>query len=597
METLPSGGDPDTGSREWTGPPDRVAAVLVGVLSLVAAAGGASVALWLLGVVPPGPTRLGRHGAVVVGSVVVLVAGGGLGLVGRRHSARAVGGIVLLGIAAAALRSVAGTGLVAPVVGVVVGVAAHRLLYRAARRRSVNLPPDAAAAGHRTGGRTEVSRRRVLVVGGTAALGVGAAGLIASLAADGSGSSGVPSSGGHGAAGDPLLRGRVIDVRDFGVRADGVTDDGPAIVRALAAANDVAGTLYLPAASYFMRVQDALEPARGVTIAGDPGRTIIRLDTSAPERYREFCAAAGSDVTIDGLMIERVSDFPVVLFPVGPAEHLTLSRLILVGHQDRFRRNYCHGIQLGVRDGEQTSGLRLVRSSLDTMSYGLFQTSASTGVTTDIRVTECTFTRGGNTDLEFNSPKGATRDLTVERCTFADNVSAGFGVGLAFVARAAVRGNTFTNCSLEGVHIEDYCEDMEVEGNTFTACGLRANSHVQIIGGSRGVRTTGNTFGAAMNVNPIFCVNVLPGGTAPTGGGRAPLPPSDIVVQDNDFDCAPAVGAVYLEGVVAGTINGNRLRGPGVEAIPGESAPERAFTLLASPATRVGDNVIAGVRY
>ena len=86
-----------------------------------------------------------------------------------------------------------------------------------------------------------------------------------------------------------------IDVRDFGAKGDGKTDDTAALLAAIAASGPDTGTdlfhdriVHLPASTY--RVSDTLVKryrtgnfGSGMMLQGEgPGRTIIRLADNAP---------------------------------------------------------------------------------------------------------------------------------------------------------------------------------------------------------------------------------------------------------------------------------------------------------------------------
>lgn len=425
-----------------------------------------------------------------------------------------------------------------------------------------------------------MSRRRLLALGGLATGGL----------ALGCSSRSTPAATGDG----PLLVGRVVNARLEGARGDGVADDGPALRRALAAVGPEGGTVFLPAGTYRMQTGLPLFPSPGTVLAGDPGRTTIRVDPTAAG-YTEFCRPTGDRVILDGLTVERVTDVPTVLLPVGAVHDLTLSRTAFVGHTDTLRTEYCHGIQLGVAGGAG-GRLRLQDVSMTTMTYGLFQTNASNATTDGIVVTGSTFRRGANTDLEFNGPAGAISNVTVEGCTFGDNLSAGFGVGLALVRAATIRGCSFDGYAMEAVHLEDYSQGVVIRDNTFSACGLARHSHIQVISGSRDIQVLGNTFRATTNVQPIHCVNALPGGEGTTASGRPVVGPSEVTVRDNSFELASSVGAVFLAEVDGSTVTGNRVSGPGSAPTDGAAGPSRVFTLLGG-SPQVSDNEIAGQRY
>lgn len=390
--------------------------------------------------------------------------------------------------------------------------------------------------------------------------------------------------------GSPLLaNGPVVNVRDLGATGDGRTDDGDAIRRGLAMVNSAGGTLYFPAGMYYYRATGALRPAAGITLAGDPGSSTIAFDVLEAQGFVEFCSIDTDGVTVDGLVVRRVADFPTVLLSLGAVRGFALSRAALVGNQEMFPRAYCHGVKIA--DGGAASDIHITDSTVATTMYGLLQTNASTATVTGVTVERCTFTGNSNTDLEFNSPYGSITQVQITGCSFSNNDSPGFGVGLAHVTGAVVQGNTFDGYSLEAVHVEDYSENINVQNNDFTSCGLRDYAHVQIIGGSRGVRVVGNTFHAGMNTDKIYVVNALPGGTAPTVSGRRSSAPFDVTIQGNTFDCAANVVPVYFQGVQGGSITSNTITGSDLEA-PGD-----AFRLIDDPGTSITENTINSRRY
>ncbi|MDD7942859.1 glycosyl hydrolase family 28-related protein [Actinomycetospora lutea] len=382
----------------------------------------------------------------------------------------------------------------------------------------------------------------------------------------------------------------VANVRDFGAAGDGVTDDSGAVRRALVEANAARGTLFFPAGTYAYGLGGPFEPAEGVTVAGEPGRSILRFQPPSTGEFASFSRPLASRVTFDGLVLERAADFPCVFLAVPAITQLTLSRMSFVGNQDRFTGSYCHGVQLGVENGGTTSGLRWTDSVATTMTYALFQTNDSTAVTEDVEVSRCRFAGNADTDLEFNSPKGATRRVLVEDCEFRDHGPQGFAVGLATCTDVTIRHNTMAQLSLEAIHVEDYSENVIITGNRIMAAGLAGYSHVQLIGGARRITVTGNAFDASANTNAISVVYALAGGSEPTPGGRPVAPPSGVEVTDNDFVLAEKVSAVTFEGVTGGAIRDNRLSGPRVTA--GE--PSTAIATTDSTGIAVGGNTADG---
>jgi hypothetical protein len=395
-----------------------------------------------------------------------------------------------------------------------------------------------------------LTRRRVL------ALGAGAAAVVGGALSCGASPSGPPATDDDlpRPSGPPLSTGTVHDVRAAGATADGRTDDAGAFTRALAAA--AAGdTVRVPAGTYRLVLPRPLTVPDGVTLAGDPGRTTLRVAAGVTGAL----ALTGDDVTVDGLELVRADDAETVLLRVGQVARLTLSRLVLTGATDVVDA-FCHGIQLGV-DGGVATDLVMRDCLLHRLTYGLYQANESTAVSVGVTVTGCTFARNANTDLEFNSPSGSFRRVRVAQCTFRDNDSPGFAVGIAFCADVVVSGCTMTNYRMEAVHVEDWSSDVTVTGCTFSACGLREFAHIQIISGSSRVTARANAHDATMNTRAIALVNALAGGSGDTAGGRAVVPPSAVTVAANVFRCSHAVTAVSFHGVSGGAITDNRVEG------------------------------------
>jgi hypothetical protein len=501
--------------------------------------------------------------AVVVAVVLVGVGAGLASRRGIRPGLLVLAAAGALGVWIVLLPGAARPVLVVPLAATVAGAAAlAALLWRRPAREPAGGPG--------------LSRRRALITGLLVA-----AGAVAGLSTRSVRPVEVTLRNPPPDAAPRLASGPVVDVRALGATGDGSTDDGDPIRRGMAQVNQSGGTLYFPAGTYYYRATGPLQPAAGVTLAGAPGASTIAYDSPASADFVNFCVVDAAGVTLDGLIIRRVSEFPAVLVNLGAATDFSFTRGALVGGTDALPGADCHGVKFP--DEGAAGPITIADSTFATLTYGLLQANASTATVTGVTVQRCSLTRNANTDLEFNSPYGSIRQVLVEVCTFTDNDSEGFGVGLAHVAGAVVRGNTFSRYSLEALHIEDYSTDVVVQDNTFTDCGLRDHSHVQIISGSQRVRVAGNTFHATQNTRRIYVVNALPGGNRPTAGGRPSAPPSGVTIEQNTFDCADPAVPVYFQGVRGGTIRGNTITATG-----------DPYRLLDDAGTVIDGNVVNG---
>lgn len=355
------------------------------------------------------------------------------------------------------------------------------------------------------------------------------------------------------------------DIRDFGARADGVTNDADAV---RAAIREAAGTrpVSFPDGVTAVTMGAPFALPAGAVLVGAPGRATIRVDGTGM-----FCVPAGDDVTLSGLRVERGGrGTDLVLINATPFAGLTLEHVTLDGGLGGS--GYCHGVRLGVRGGAgaraTATGFRMISSTLANLTYGLFQANDDTVVTDGVEVAGCRFADNEYTSLEFNSPKGDIRNILVTESLFTGSprtTEVGFGVGLAHVTGATLRNNTFTDWPGEAVHIEDDSSAITVQDNDFARCGLERYAHVQIIAGSDGVRVAGNRFDARMNTEPVALVNALQGGAGLTAGGRPLRVPSNVTVDGNTMHCSASTTPVFFEAISGGVITNNRISGPDLD--------------------------------
>lgn len=309
-----------------------------------------------------------------------------------------------------------------------------------------------------------------------------------------------------------------VNLKSFGAKLDGTTDDGPAWVAALAQGGDI----YIPSGTTRI-VATAARPylavPEGTTIRGaGQGRTRIVLDSDATG-YRE-CFRLNTDTTLRSLTLARTPAVSGVFVRPATGQNLNL-RAVTIDGGTPTSPGYMHGLMLP--DHGSVDGLHLAGVTVKCCSYGLLQASSSDATVSRVTVDGCTFAGNTSDDLEFNSPGGTTTDVTVTGSTFSD--SGGFGVGLANVYGAEIHGNTFARCRKEFVHIEDRSSDIDVSGNTFTG-NVATNvtdwySFVFVISGSSDVTVSDNTFDPVSQVKPFRCVYVGPGGDYETPMGVA----------------------------------------------------------------------------
>lgn len=323
----------------------------------------------------------------------------------------------------------------------------------------------------------------------------------------------------------------IINIKDapFAAIGDGHTDDLPGLKRALLGAKP-GDTVMIPEGRYRMVLTGgALAIPEGVTLWGQSGKSKFLLSTDGKTSdYREFLLPK-SDVTVEGLVMERDADFPCVLLPIsGTASNITFRNCRIIGGQARFPQRYCHGFRVGVG---RVKNLTFEGLAIVDCCYGLFQPNNATGTLDNVLVEQSTFTQNTASDLEFNSPNGVMSNIVVRECFFRDNLSksagGGFAVGFAHVKNGRVEACQIRNYPSEALHVEDRSTEIQLVGNTIIGGSTRQpNGVIMVLSDSKRVNIEGNFIDARPNTNNVHLVLA-------TSGGKDFACPSDVSLRNN----------------------------------------------------------------
>lgn len=324
---------------------------------------------------------------------------------------------------------------------------------------------------------------------------------------------------------------RTLTVTDYGAKCDGVTDDGPAFRDALAAARNKFGEVVsIPRGVCRIvatRSQPYLTLTAGVTIRGVPGQTSVSLGCDASAEYRELMHVEGSKVNISGVQLVRTSACTGVMLKIDASENFHFTRSSIDGGMPGVP-GQIHGMQLGTA-GRVISGVRMDNCLIKNSEYGLFQTNSDTSRVSNVSVMDCTFSKNGADDLEFNAPSGRMTGVRVTDSQFRN--SGGFGVGMANVQNAVIEHNSFVGYSHEAVHVEDRSSQISIRRNKFGRmhpANVPWASHIFIINNSRGVSIQNNTFDASVTGRTLLqCIYIGPGGDYPS--------PDNVAIEANKF--------------------------------------------------------------
>ena len=232
------------------------------------------------------------------------------------------------------------------------------------------------------------------------------------------------------------LVGLEVNVKQFGAKGDGVTNDTKAIYNALnfLSKSKTKGTVFFPAGDYLVNITITV-PA-GVSITGDSrDSTIIkRIDKSNTAIFN----LKGNQNIRDIAFKSRIN-----LYPTG--DDITITNCKITG------------ISQGIQNAATINRLTVSNTLFDGCGYGILSNKLPSYDTT---ISNCMFINSTADDIEINSP---SKRWLIENCNFKDNVSksifSGFGIGVAVHAKEITINNcNFLNMACQAIHCEDYSE-------------------------------------------------------------------------------------------------------------------------------------------
>lgn len=300
-------------------------------------------------------------------------------------------------------------------------------------------------------------------------------------------------------------------VRAFGARGDGVTDDAPAIQRAIdAAAQAGGGVVTLDPGTYLLRYRpsddgdggSALTLRSGVTLEGtDRARCILKLADAqlGPGSYARIIASKGEisravlrGFTIDGSrqgqgqFRDGFGGAAVLLGWKGRCVDVTVENLIV-------RDAVGQGIMLQGSIESVSRNLRIANNLVERTSFIGIQCSQFDGVEiTGNRINDC---YDNAIDVYGDDTAGHSTVATSHRATITDNQIRGCSIGvfLETVADCVAARNVIADCRTAGVRvnrIHGEPRNLTIERNTISGTPI-------------GVAMGGDTGGVIIRDNAI----------------------------------------------------------------------------------------------
>jgi len=232
------------------------------------------------------------------------------------------------------------------------------------------------------------------------------------------------------------LVGLEVNVKQFGAKGDGHTNDTKAIFNAFKSISKAKtkGTVFFPAGDYL--VNTTITVPTGVSITGDNRdlTTIKRIDSKNSAIFN----LKGNQIIKDIAFRSRIN-----LYPTGDDVTITDCKLT--------------GTSQGIQNASTINRLTVSSTLFDGCGYGILSNKAPSYDTT---INDCIFTNSTADDIEINSP---SKRWLIQNCNFKDNVSksifSGFGIGVAVhVKEITINNCNFLNMACQSIHIEDSSE-------------------------------------------------------------------------------------------------------------------------------------------
>lgn len=364
--------------------------------------------------------------------------------------------------------------------------------------------------------------------------------------------------------------GNAGSVRAFGAKGDGVTDDGPAIQRAIdAAAQAGGGIVTLDPGTYLLRYQpsedgdggSALTLRSGVTIEGtDRARCILKLagNQLGPGSYARIIASKGEirDAALRGFTIDgsrqaqgefrdTFGGAAVLLGWKGRCVNITVENL-------HVHDAVGQGIMLQGSIENVSRNLRIAGNLVERASFIGIQCSQFDGVQiVSNQINDC---YDNAIDVYGDDTSGHSTVVTSHHATITDNRIRGCSIGvfLETVADCVAARNVIADCRVAGVRvnrIHGEPRNLKIERNRITGTPI-------------GVAIGGDTGGVAIRDNDIrgfnkagieFSYNVSR--ITATGNRFVPATSSTPIVLGNPT----VLGSTPEEQLAHITIQGNRV--------------------------------------
>ena len=254
---------------------------------------------------------------------------------------------------------------------------------------------------------------------------------------------------------------------------DGVRDDFACLNNAINGSAGAATIVFPPNKNYYI--------SQGIGISSNKtliGNVNTRIFTAGSSNYVFNIQNPG--VTINGLWLDYRGT-PGWWGPIHIGSNA--SHVIISNNKFTATGSIAAGIFI---EGTNVSNIAITNNNINNIGgYGILANETYFGpdptqYISGLTITNNTITGVAADAIEINSPvqNGShTPGVAISNVTISGNtlsapnsgsLSAGFCIGMAGVSTGIIANNNMTNCSLQGIHIEDYAQNIDIISNTIS---------------------------------------------------------------------------------------------------------------------------------
>ncbi|WP_337100767.1 glycosyl hydrolase family 28-related protein [Paenibacillus sp. YIM B09110] len=140
----------------------------------------------------------------------------------------------------------------------------------------------------------------------------------------------------------------MINVKTYGAKGDGKTDDTSSIKKALAEGAAKKTTVYFPKGTYLVNPKDPLAVSSNVKVLGDGATSIIKASTK--DFGWELMRVSGKDIEISNISLDGNKLVNRVLVVSGGSERVNVNKSIVANasHSTKTSSDYFSGVLSGI---------------------------------------------------------------------------------------------------------------------------------------------------------------------------------------------------------------------------------------------------------